>query len=180
MGVDRDFEVPWRAMFTLYHLGQAVGSTDLAHSGPAPNQRLGAFLPSPYGVALMPRIAGFLEATFLLKRAMEREGIPENDPDAVASALETLPEGKRVLDVGRATSELELRNEHGVTVPFSMLMISDVREMAALTQHGASHPSTLPDDLGSWRYIISATFTPASVPDVATAASWLRRPGSRN
>jgi hypothetical protein len=168
-------------MFTLHHLGQEVGSTDFAHAGPAPNQRLGAFLPTPYGVALMPRIAGFLEAAFRLKRALEREGIdPENDPEAVASALETLPEGQRVVDVGRATSELQLRNAHGVAVPFSMLMISDVREMVALTRLDAGNLGTLPDDLGAWRYIISATFTPARVPDVETVAGWLRRPGSRN
>jgi hypothetical protein len=167
-------------MFTLYHLGHEVGSTDFCHAGPAPNQRLGAFLPTPYGVALMPRVAGFLEATLRLKQAMERMGIdPESDPGAVASALETLPEGRRVLDVGRATLELELRNEHGIAVPFSMLMISDVREMATLAQRGTGKVS-LPDDLGDWSYIISATFTPARVPDAATAASWLRRPGSRN
>jgi hypothetical protein len=168
-------------VFTLYHLGQEVGSTDFAHAGSAPNQRLGAFLPTPYGTAFLPRITGLLEAGLELKLAMEREGIdPDADPDAITSALETLPEGRRLLDVGRATTELELRNEHGVRVPFSSLAISDVREMMALARRDGREAPALPDDLGEWSYLISATFAPARVPDVAAVASWLRRPGSRN
>lgn len=166
-------------MFTLYHLGQVVGTSDFDHPGAAPNQRVGAFEPTPYGLTILPRITGLLEAGLGLKRAMERAGIdPDGDVDAIRAAFEELPEGRRVVDVGRAISELELRNEQGAVVTFTSLAISDVREMIALAR--GDEPTDLPEDLGEWRFLISATFTPARVPDVATVAGWLHRPGTRN
>ena len=181
-------------MFTLYHCGRLVGTTDFAHAGPAPHQRLGQFQPTEYGLTVLPRITGLLEAAFGLKRALERDGIdPDGDPDVISDALERLPEGQRVIDVGRAISELELRNEHGHVVTFASLAISDVKEMMALAR-GPDDPDEEPDeaneesddsngepdDLGDWQFLISATFIPARVPDVATVAGWLHRPGTRN
>jgi hypothetical protein len=118
----------------------------------------------------------------------------------ISDALERLPEGQRVIDVGRAISELELRNEHGHVITFASLAISDVKEMIALARgtdetndepndeietpcdsNGELHESKGdPDELGDWQFLISATFTPARVPDVATVAGWLHRPGTRN
>jgi hypothetical protein len=61
-------------MFSLYHCGRLVGTTDFAHAGPAPHQRLGQFQPTEYGLTVLPRITGLLEAAFGLKRALERAG----------------------------------------------------------------------------------------------------------
>lgn len=182
----RDCPYHWR-MFTLFHCGQVVGTTDFAHAGPAPHQRLGQFQPTEYGLTVLPRITGLLEAAFGLKRALERDGIdPEGDPDVITEALERLPEGQRVIDVGRAISELELRNEHGHVITFASLAISDVKEMLALARgpdeanEGPDESREETDDLGDWQYLISATFIPARVPDASTAVGWLHRPGTRN
>jgi hypothetical protein len=167
-------------MFTLFHLGQLVGTTEFEHPGSTPNQRLGKFQPTDYGLTVLPRLTGLLEAAFGLKREMERLGIdPEGDADVISAALEEIPDGRRVVDVGRAISEMELRNDNGQVVVFTSLAISDVRQLIALAgEVTGSHED--PDDVGDWRYLISATFTPPREPDAATAAGWLHRPGTRN
>ncbi len=122
--------------YTLWLNGHLLGETRLEHMNPVGSQRMGGLRATAYGMELLPGLCGFLSAASALKKAMQSHGIddPDQDVDRTMELMETIPEGARFSELVKALSQLELREAGGERAAFHTLIITDVREIAKLSQ----------------------------------------------
>ena len=122
--------------YTLWHCGVLIGETDFEEPGRRPPQYAGIFRPTGYGLAVFPRLTGMLTAASGLKNELESRGLSENDmsSDEVEVILDTTPSGRKVLDIGKALSEVELRDPKGLVLEFKQIAFIDLTELAALSR----------------------------------------------
>ena len=142
--------------YTLWLNGHLLGETRLEHRNPIGGQRMGGLRPTTYGLELLPGLCGFLSAAAAVKKAMQRLGVddPDRDVDRTMELLETVPEGHRFAQLVKALCELELRECGGDRAAFHTLIVTDVRELAELSQ---SFDADAELAQGTPRFIISAT-----------------------
>ena len=152
--------------YTLWHAGVMIGETDFAHKNPVPNprQRAGIFHPTSYGERLLPRLSGILSACSGLKDDIEARGLDPDamDTDGIVDVLETTDAGRKVIDVGRALSEVEIRDRTGRQLQFKQIAFMDMEELRTLSRRlssGHALPDVLPPDAP--RFIVSATLRSA-------------------
>lgn len=140
--------------YTLWLDGHLLGETRLQHRTPAGSQRLGALIPTPYGMEILPGLCGFLSAATEVKACMQRHGVddPARDVDRTMRLLESTPEGERFRKVVSALGRLELRQSGGERAAFHTVIVTDSRELRALAEGGSA------DGSGECpRFIVSAT-----------------------
>ena len=147
--------------YTFWHAGILIGESELEPDQEHPNHFAGIFRPTAYGLELFPRLSGFLSAGFELKEYLVEKGLdPESlDSTQVEDALENSSGGRRVLDLGRTLSNVEVRSPQGATVEFATIGFSDVDELRTLIREmdvdqAPALPEVIPD---SERYIVSFT-----------------------
>ena len=122
--------------YTLWHCGVLIGTTDFEEGGCRPPQYAGEFRPTDYGRAVFPRLTGILTAASGLKDELEARGLSgdEMSPEQVANLLDNTRAGNKVLDIGKALSEVELRDPEGRTLEFKQIAFIDLSELAALSR----------------------------------------------
>lgn len=158
--------------YTLWLNGHLLGETRLEHRNPVGTQRMGGLRPTAYGLELLPGLSGFLSAASALKKAMHDVGIsdPDKELDRTMALMETLPEGERFSELVKALSQLELREAGGNRAAFHTLIITDLRELAELSQ-GFDADAEIAQ--GIPRFVVSAT------PVNFRAMSWAVRSGGK-
>ena len=141
--------------YTLWLNGHLLGETRLEHKNPVGTQRMGGLRPTDYGLELLPGLCGFLSAASALKTAMQTRGIdPDRDVDRTMELMETVPEGARFSELVKALSQLELREAGGERAAFHTVIITDVRELAQLSQ---AFDADAGITQGVPRFVVSAT-----------------------
>ena len=148
--------------YTFWHAGVLIGKSDLERASGNPRQHGGVFHPTAYGLEVFPRLSGILSAGHALKADLEAAGAePDHmSPDEIGDYLETSDPGRRILEIGRMLSEVEMRGPDGRRVEFASIAFSDLLELSrvarSLQLDGATNLEHLPPEAP--RYIVSATF----------------------
>ena len=151
--------------YTLWHSGVLIGETDFEESGRRPPQYAGVFRPTDYGRSIFPRLTGILTAASGLKDQLQARGLSEDEMSAeqVERLMEDTAEGRKVLDIGKALSEVELRDPEGRQLTFRQIAFIDLAELAALSRKLECNTDmeweTLPPEAP--QYIVSVTLGPA-------------------
>ena len=152
--------------YTLWHRGVLIGQTKFEDSERAPqeNGRLhlaGVFSPTAYGRRLLPRLCGILAAASELKDELARRGIDadEADGEQIEQVFDTIAAGARILDIGEALSEVELRDPGGTRLVVSSMGFMDVAELASLSRKLAGRELLDTQQLppGSPEFLVSVT-----------------------
>lgn len=128
--------------YTLWHCGVLIGETDFEEErGGAPESRerrhlAGAFRPTAYGRALLPRLCGILTADADLKDELARRGHDADDvpPELLQHLFETTAAGAHIIDIGRMLSEVELRTPSGGALAVASMGFIELAELAALSR----------------------------------------------
>jgi hypothetical protein len=147
--------------YTFWHSGILIGEGDLEENPDRPQQRAGIFRPTAYGLEIFPRLSGILSAGHALKAHLEAKGFDpdEMSRDEVDEVLDTTPVGRRVIDIGRTLSEVELRGSDGARLEFASIAFTDLLELRTLAREletpCADDLAELPPDAP--RYVVSAT-----------------------
>jgi hypothetical protein len=147
--------------YTFYHCGILIGKSDLEAESPHPRQRGGVFWPTTYGLQVFPRLVGMLSATHALRTHVEANGLCPDDvgPRDIDRLLETTPAGRKILDIGRMLSGVEMRAPDDRRVEFDSIAFSEPMEIKRLARDlridSASDLPDLPPDAP--RHIVSIT-----------------------
>lgn len=149
--------------YKLWHSGVLIGESDLDQPGLHRRQRAGAFRPTDYGRVLFPRLTGMLTAGAALKRELEARGL---DPEAASrdqamEIFETTDAGRKIVDIGRALSDVEIRDAGGKPKPFKTIAFIDMAELREVTrEEGGEGPMALLPDIppAAQQLIVSVTF----------------------
>ena len=129
--------------FTFWHRDQLIGETDFeddpAPIAPRPGERrhlAGIFRPTAYGRRMLPRLCGIMTAGFALKEELVRRGVDPEDapPELMEHLFETTAAGAHILDLGRALSEVCLRDPGGVKLKVASMGFMDLSELASLSR----------------------------------------------
>ena len=168
--------------YTLWHSGIVIGTSELDRPG-NPRQWAGIFHPTAYGLEIFPRLTGILSAGHELKKHLDAKGlsVEEIEPGEIEELMVTSSGGRKIIDLGRMLSEIELRAPDGSGVEFASIAFSDLLELQRLTRDMrldcADNLRDLPPDAP--RYIVSATFRSDKRRTTRGARAW-RRPWSNN
>jgi hypothetical protein len=154
---------------TFWHSGILIGESDLEESSDHPRQRGGVFRPTAYGLEVFPRLTGILSAGHALKTHLEANGLSpeEMEGSEIDELLDTTAAGRKIIDIGRMLSEVEMRAPDGRRLEFASIAFSDLLELQRLMRElgvGDAGDLRVPPT-GGPRYIVSATLsdkTPAS------------------
>jgi hypothetical protein len=109
----------------------------------------------------MPQLSGIMTAGADLKDELTARGVSEDemDRDDVIDLLETSDPGRRVMDIGRTLSEVELRDPSGAQLEFASIAFVDMHELSKLSRRLGCEPDVdleaLPPDAPE--FIVSAT-----------------------
>lgn len=129
--------------YTLWHREQLIGETDFEEerevAAPQHGERrhlAGVLRPTPYGRRLLPRLCGIMTAGFELKEEFLRRGIDPDEapPEVVEHLFESTAAGVHILDLGRALSEVCLRDPGGVRLKVASMGFIDLAELASLSR----------------------------------------------
>ena len=148
--------------YTFWHAGVLIGESEMDHECTEPRQLGGDFSPTEYGLEIFPRLTGILTAGRALKSYLDAEGL---DPDTmtgggVEELLQTTEAGLKILDIGRALSDVEMRGPDGQKLEFDSIGFSDILEFKRLALEDEGEPDLEPElPPGVPRYIVSATLT---------------------
>lgn len=121
--------------YTLWHSGVLIGETDLEGDGRRPGQRSGVFRPTQYGRRVFPLISGILTAAADLKDELDLRGVSPDDMPAreIEELLDSTPSGRKVVDIGRNLSEIEVRDPAGAVLELKSITFIDLAELSRLT-----------------------------------------------
>ena len=145
--------------YSFWHSGILIGESDLDQPGNHPRQIGGFFRPTAYGFDIFPRLTGILTAGHAFKEHLESKGLEleELDKNEVADLLDTTPAGRKIIDIGRMLSDVELRGPDGRQLEFTSIAFTDLKQLKELVTKLDLGVDTeeWPED--SPRYIVSAT-----------------------
>lgn len=171
----------WPVSYSFWHCGVLIGESDLDEPGDHPRQLAGIFRPTSYGVDVFPRLTGILTAGYALKEHLDANGLvaEEMERSEIEQMLDTTPAGQKIIDIGRALSQVEVRAPDGRPLEFASIAFSDLTELKELIAKLGDAISADPDEwpTDSPRYIVSATFADPSRAKTARHAGRLRRRG---
>lgn len=148
--------------YTFFHCGVLIGESELEDATGNPRQRGGIFWPTAHGLQVFPRLTGILTAGHALKTYMDANGLSEDEmePKQIEELFETTPAGRKVIDIGRMLSDVEVRSPDGRRVEFASIAFIDseeMRDMARELRHDTE--DDLPDlPADAPRYMVSTTF----------------------
>ncbi len=156
-----------RMAYSFWHSGILIGEADLAPDPKEARHLAGVFNPTAYGLEIFPRLTGFFSAAHQLKMNLEDNGLcPEEMDREVEHVFDTTPAGRKIIDIGRALSDVEMRSPDGKRMEFSSIGFSDVTELRSLLHDMALDSAHDLEDLppDAPRYIVSATLHDGSSP----------------
>ena len=154
--------------YTLWHCCVLIGDTDFEEGGCRPPQYAGAFRPTEYGRAVLPRLSGILTAAAGLTEELEARGLSDDEmsPEQVVDLLDNTRDGNKVLDIGKALSEVELRDPEGRVREFKQIAFIDLTELATLSRKLGCNADmeweTLPPEAP--QFIVSVTLRTSEKP----------------
>ena len=128
--------------FTFWHREQLIGETDFeqertdgAPRAGARRRLAGIFRPTAYGRRMLPRLCGILTAGLALKEELIRRGVDPEDapPELMEHLFDTTAAGAHIIDLGRALSEVCLRDPGGVKLKVASMGFMELSELAALS-----------------------------------------------
>ena len=159
--------------FTLWHRDQLIGETefegegDITASLDTEGRHLsGIFRPTPYGRRMLPRLCGILTAGFELEEEVLRRGF---EPDAAPVELleelfATTAAGAHIIDIGRALSEVFLRDPSGVRLQVATMGFIELAELARLSRQidpgDGEDLNNVPPETGE--FVVSVTLSDLS------------------
>ena len=129
--------------FTFWHRDQLIGESDFEGErnviAPHRGERrhlAGIFRPTAYGRQLLPRLCGIMTAGLALKEELVRRGIDPDDapPEMMEHLFETTAAGAHILDLGRALTEVCVRDPGGVKLKIASIGFMDLNELASLSR----------------------------------------------
>ena len=129
--------------FTFWHRDQLIGETDFEGDrlefAPHVGERrhlAGIFRPTAYGRRLLPQLCGIMTAGAALKEELVRRGVDPDDapPELMEHLFETTAAGAHILGLGRALSEVCLRDPGGVKMKIASIGFMDLNELATLSR----------------------------------------------
>jgi hypothetical protein len=148
--------------YTLLHCGVFIGETDFEGEQRNGHHRAGIFRPTAYGRTLLPRLTGILTIGADLKDELRQRGVAENDMEreVAEELLETSPAGRRLIDLGRVLSDVELHGPGGERLEFASIAFMNMQELGRLTRR-LDCPAdvdfeALPE--GAPEFLVSVTF----------------------
>jgi hypothetical protein len=167
--------------YTFRHAGTLMGDASMQKSPTNRWQRAGIFKPNAYGLELLPRLTCLLTASYELKQALVERGLPPDDlrqPEAL-ELIETTSGGRKMIDVGRVLSKIEVRDPDGHPVRIASIAFSDIRELQSLTRlMKIDNQEILQVPAEESRYIVSFTRA-VRVPWSRESSTRPVRPGRR-
>ena len=129
--------------FTFWHRDQLIGETDFeeerdesdSHHGER-RHLAGIFRPTAYGRRMLPRLCGIMTAGFELKEELVRRGVDPDDapPELMEHLFETTAAGAHIIDLGRALTEVCVRDPRGVKLKIASIGFMDLNELASLSR----------------------------------------------
>ena len=166
--------------YSFWHAGILIGASPLDMSSPHAGQRGGVFLPTTRGLAVVSRLVGLLSSLHAFREECAASGVQADalDEDALFERMLCSPAGRKFLDAGRMTHELELRSPEGKPLAFESIAFSDPEENARLT-HALDPmlPALPPEPPGDApRFVVSVVLR---VPLPTGRAAWFPGRGPR-
>jgi hypothetical protein len=128
--------------FTVWHREQLIGETEFEEERTESASRAGErrhlagiFRPTAYGRRMLPRLCGILTASLALKEELIRRGVDPDDvpPEMAEHLFETTAAGAHIIDIGRALSEVCIRDSGGVMLKVASMAFMDLGELASLS-----------------------------------------------
>jgi len=129
--------------YTLWHRDQLIGETDfegerditVPHHGER-RHLAGIFRPTAYGRRMLPRLCGIMTAGFEFKEELLRRGVDPDDapPEMLEELFESTASGAHIIDLGRALTEISLRDPSGVRLKIASMAFIDLAELATLSR----------------------------------------------
>lgn len=147
--------------YTFWYSGILIGDADLEESPCNPRQHGGSFRPTPYGLDLFPRLTGILTAGHAFKLYLDSNGLSPEEMDRreIEELIDSTPAGRKILDIGRTLSDVEMRAPDGTRLEFESIAFTDLLELRTLAREldveSADELAAIPPDVS--RYIVSAT-----------------------
>jgi hypothetical protein len=123
--------------YTIWHAGVLIGDSDFDQGNPErPGHVAGVFRPTSHGREIFPLLTGIMTASADLKDELASRGLTEDDmsADEVENILDNTPAGRKVIDIGRNLSEIELRDPTGKLLEFKTIAFIDTSELARLME----------------------------------------------
>lgn len=122
--------------YTFWHCGILIGESELEDASGNPGQRSGTFWPTAHGLQIFPRLTGILSAGYALKQYLDDKGLSEDhlSKDDIEELFETTPAGRKIIDIGRTLSQVELRAPNGTRLPFKSISFMDLTEIQAVAE----------------------------------------------
>jgi hypothetical protein len=154
--------------FTFWHRDQLIGETDFdgdrTEIAPHVGERrhlAGIFRPTAYGRQLLPRLCGIMTAGVALKEELVRRGLDPDDapPEMMEHLFETTAAGAHILDIGRALTEVCVRDPGGAKMKIVSISFMDLNELASLSRMLGENPTADYDSVPSEvaEFLVSVT-----------------------
>ena len=147
--------------YTFWHSGILIGESDLEDARDHPRRRGGVFRPTAYGLEVFPRLTGILTAGHALKTHLDANGLDPDDMEKgqIEDLLDTTPAGQKIIDIGRAISEVEMRAPSGQRLEFKSIAFIDTLEFERIGRELDGRAADGEPSLtsGEPRYFVSAT-----------------------
>jgi hypothetical protein len=132
--------------YTFWYSGILIGETDFEDALDDPRRLSGTFRPTAYGEEIFPRLTGVLSAGHALKSLLDAKGLDpdEMDGDEIDELFETSEAAQKIVDIGRAISEVETRAPDGRRVEFKSIAFIDTLEIPRMLREltGEAHDAT--------------------------------------
>lgn len=121
--------------YTIWHAGVLIGESDFDQGDDErPGHIAGVFRPTSHGREIFPLLSGIMTAGADLKDELRSRGLDENEmtSDEVENILDNTAAGRKVIDIGRNLSEIELRDPKGALLEFKTIAFIDTAELTRL------------------------------------------------
>ena len=154
--------------YTFWYSGILIGESDFEEPTDDRRRMSGVFRSTAYGDEIFPRLTGVLSAGHALKTLLEAKGLDpdEMDGDDVEELFETSEAAQKIVDIGRALSEVETRGPDGTRLEFASIAFIDTLEIPRLLGELTGRADAVAVEPDGPRYMVSGTLldeTPAAV-----------------
>lgn len=157
--------------YTFWYSGILIGESDFEDPSHDGRRLSGVFRPTPYGEEIFPRLTGVLSAGHALKTLLDSKGLDpdEMDADQVDELFETSEAAQKIVDIGRAISEVETRAPDGKRLEFASIAFIDSLEIPRVLRELTGETGDLAKELSDGpRYVVCGTLldeVPAAISD---------------
>src|SRR5215831_5300267 len=129
--------------YTFWHCGILIGESELDEMSEHPRQRAGMFHPTAYGLSIFPRLTGILSAMHAFTDHCDANGVSPEEMAAseIEKLFDTTPSGRKIIDIGRTLSDVEVRAPDGGRLEFASIGFSDLLELQRLAREMGSDPA---------------------------------------